>query len=289
MGEGGVRSIWLRTACVRGGGRLASLLVLTSSLVWVGLMCVRGRGRGRRHRNGEDDDWMTYNASAAAGDRRVLRSSKGGGGATLASGWSEPPHVGQGPLYLAIVLVCCLPVGLVCARTFVGRRPRSLSERSFAIAYDVLLKRCVGRGLLQSSSPFPRRPAGAHAKPSPDSPPHPLLRSFLRNHLALGLCVFLGFFEGKEFFTLQLLDIVVISPVIADIIKSVTSPGVALGLVFYLFLVSVVVYAAFGMRHFPTDLQVTPEAVGSRLCARVVISTKRARPTAHQCVRLFNA
>ena len=56
------------------------------------------------------------------------------------SGW-QGYHVGQGPLYLALVLTCCLPVGLVCARTFVGRRPRSLSERSFAIAYDVLLKR----------------------------------------------------------------------------------------------------------------------------------------------------
>jgi len=52
------------------------------------------------------------------------------------------------------------------------------------------------------------------------------------------------------------LDVVAISPVIADIIRSVTAPGFALGLVFYLFIITVIIYAAFGMNHFGPSLTV---------------------------------
>lgn len=47
-----------------------------------------------------------------------------------------------------------------------------------------------------------------------------------------------------------------ISPIISDIIKSVTSPGKALGLVFYLFLISVLIYVSFGMSNFKSDFVV---------------------------------
>jgi inositol 1,4,5-triphosphate receptor type 1 len=69
-----------------------------------------------------------------------------------------------------------------------------------------------------------------------------------------------GYFVNVEFFTLQLLDVVAISPVIADIIRSVTSPGVALGLVFYLFVITVIIYAAFGMNHFSSSLLVNTQS-----------------------------
>jgi hypothetical protein len=50
--------------------------------------------------------------------------------------------------------------------------------------------------------------------------------------------------------------VVPISPIISDIIRSITSPGKALGLVFYLFCVTVIIYAAFGMNHFSSAFQV---------------------------------
>jgi hypothetical protein len=71
-----------------------------------------------------------------------------------------------------------------------------------------------------------------------------------------------GYFVNVEFFTLELLDVVAVSPVIADIIRSVTSPGFALGLVFYLFVITVIIYAAFGMNHFASSLIVPIEQDG---------------------------
>jgi hypothetical protein len=81
-------------------------------------------------------------------------------------------------------------------------------------------------------------------------------RSFLRNPAVLSACCLLGFFVTTSFFSLALLDVVFISPVIADIIQSITSPIVALGLVFYLFLVTVLIYASFGMSWFNESMRV---------------------------------
>jgi hypothetical protein len=89
--------------------------------------------------------------------------------------------------------------------------------------------------------------------------------SLLNNHAAhvFFLCTYQqGYFVNVEFFTLELLDVVAISPVIADIIRSVTSPGFALGLVFYLFVITVIIYAAFGMNHFASSLIVPIEQDG---------------------------
>ena len=80
--------------------------------------------------------------------------------------------------------------------------------------------------------------------------------SFLRQHLFLACFSVLGA-RDVEFLTLELLDIINISPVIADIIKSVTQKKAALGLVLYLFIISVVIFAAFGMAHFHKYLQPT--------------------------------
>ena len=82
-----------------------------------------------------------------------------------------------------------------------------------------------------------------------------LEKPFLRNHIFLGFMNILGLWY-TEYNTLQLLDIINISPVIADIIKSVTTPGLSLGLVFYLFLITSVIWAAFGMVYFPSDLEI---------------------------------
>ena len=80
--------------------------------------------------------------------------------------------------------------------------------------------------------------------------------SFLRQHLFLAAFSVLGLWD-VEFLTLELLDVINISPVIADIIKSVTQKKTALGLVLYLFVISVVIYAAFGMAHFHEYMQPT--------------------------------
>lgn len=52
------------------------------------------------------------------------------------------------------------------------------------------------------------------------------------------------------------MDIVNISPTIADIIKSVTNPGQALALVFYLFVISCMIFASFGFAYMDTQLLV---------------------------------
>jgi hypothetical protein len=123
-------------------------------------------------------------------------------------------------LYATVVLAVVVPLTFSSARSYMGPRPANRRERALAIAFD-----CVVR------------------------------RSFLRNYLVLIMCCFLGFFVNVEYFTLNLLDVVIISPVIADIIKSVTSPGKALGLVFYLFCCTVLIFTSFGMTHFDEALQ----------------------------------
>jgi hypothetical protein len=124
-------------------------------------------------------------------------------------------------LYLSLIFFINIPLILKAFRSTIGDCPSTPNRRRFAIVYDLLIK-----------------------------------RSFLRNHLLLALCCFLGYFVDVEFFTLELLDVVAISPVIADIIRSVTAPGFALGLVFYLFIITVIIYAAFGMNHLSSSLTV---------------------------------
>jgi len=80
----------------------------------------------------------------------------------------------------------------------------------------------------------------------------------MRNHVLLALCSVLGM-RNVEFFTLELLDIVNLSPVIEDIIKSVTEPGKALLYTLYMFLITSVIYASFGMTYFGSSMQVPTE------------------------------
>jgi inositol 1,4,5-triphosphate receptor type 1 len=54
--------------------------------------------------------------------------------------------------------------------------------------------------------------------------------------------------------------VIPISPIVSDIIKSVTNRAQALGLVFYLFCISVFIYVSFGMTHFKSDFIVPIEA-----------------------------
>ena len=54
----------------------------------------------------------------------------------------------------------------------------------------------------------------------------------------------------------MLLDIVSNSSILLSIIKSVTSPGASLGMVLYLFICSVVIWASFGVEHFSEMLLV---------------------------------
>jgi len=132
--------------------------------------------------------------------------------------FSNSEHIA---LYAFVILGVNVPAVLGAQRAYIGEAPESARERQYAIVYD-----CISK------------------------------RSFFRNHVVLIACAVLGYFVNVEFFTLQLLDIIFINDVIADIIKSVTSPGLALGLVFYLFCISVVIYASFGMTHFHDSLQV---------------------------------
>jgi hypothetical protein len=82
---------------------------------------------------------------------------------------------------------------------------------------------------------------------------------FLRNHVVLALFCVLGF-NQPQYFTLMLLDIINISPVIGDIMKSVTAPAGALGWVFYLYVITTVIYAAWGMEYF-SDIMLIPTAL----------------------------
>lgn len=72
---------------------------------------------------------------------------------------------------------------------------------------------------------------------------------FLRQHLVLMIFAVLGF-VWPEYLTLGLLDIVSISPVVNDIIFSIAAKKKELTLVGMLFIISCIIYAAFGMAHF---------------------------------------
>lgn len=65
-----------------------------------------------------------------------------------------------------------------------------------------------------------------------------------------------GFFKASEFYTLQLLDIIGISTVIGDVMKSLVTVSSGLGLILYLYFVTCMVYTSVAMKYFRTALQV---------------------------------
>jgi len=122
--------------------------------------------------------------------------------------------------YATVFAIVCLPLTLRGLREHVGKRPANVRERTFSIMYDCMFR-----------------------------------RSFLRVYVVLGTLSFLGFFVNVQFFTLGLLEVVTISANAADIIKALSDPAQSLGLVFYLFCCTALIYACFGMTYFPEALQ----------------------------------
>ena len=117
------------------------------------------------------------------------------------------------------VFYCQFPVIIASFRSYlVG--PRSSAQRLFCIVYDSVV-----------------------AMP------------FLRNHVALALCCVLGM-NNTEYFTLMLLDVMNISSVAKDIMVSVTSPGKALTIVLYIFIITNIIFGAFGKANFPEAIRI---------------------------------
>jgi hypothetical protein len=84
-------------------------------------------------------------------------------------------------------------------------------------------------------------------------------REFLRNHFLLTVCLVLGYFVNTQFFTLMLLDVVNLVPLLSDLIQSILAQGKQLALIFYLFCTTVVIFASFGMNNFKDDLRMPSE------------------------------
>ena len=126
------------------------------------------------------------------------------------------PDKPQLELYLFLIFGINLPWTLSCMRNYVLVADTAPS-RFFCIAYDTLL-----------------------------------LKPFLRNQTLLVFCSLNGFLESS-YFTLMLLDVVNISPTIQSLVKSVTTPGTQLGIVAYLFVIMVVIFASFGLQLFESD------------------------------------
>jgi hypothetical protein len=141
-------------------------------------------------------------------------------------------------LYSATVLGINLPWTLLCIRNYIIV-PTNNAQRTFCIVFEC-----------------------AVTKP------------FFRNHLLLQFVSTQGFIQS-EYFTLMLLDIVSNSSVLLSIIKSVTSPGASLGMVLYLFICTLVIWASFGVEHF-NDMLLVPfwdeeiQKVNSESCSSTV-------------------
>jgi hypothetical protein len=123
------------------------------------------------------------------------------------------PHDRQPALYLFLVFGINLPWTLLCIRNYilVADTPQT---RLFCIAFDTLV-----------------------TKP------------FFRNQTLLVFCSINGF-RFSSYFTLMLLDVVNISATIQSLVKSVTTPAPQLGIVAYLFVIMVIIYASFGLDFF---------------------------------------
>lgn len=145
-------------------------------------------------------------------------------------------------LYVVIASVINIPIAIRSLRRHIGVAPRSRPQRIFVITYDILTQKlflskylflfifCVLVLLLYLTN------AGTD-----------VLTNFY----------FQGIFNNVEYCTLQLLDVVAISSVVGDIIKSVTQPGTALMLIFYLFVITVIISTSFGMSNFGPDMRVS--------------------------------
>jgi hypothetical protein len=116
-------------------------------------------------------------------------------------------------LYNFLVFGINMPWTLSCVRNYIVV-PNTHQTRLFCVVYDVLVK-----------------------------------KPFFRNHLLLMVCSINGF-GASYYFPLMLMDIMNISPVIANIARSVTDNAQSLGWVFYLFVITIVIYAQFGLEYF---------------------------------------
>ena len=112
-----------------------------------------------------------------------------------------------------MILGVNLPWTLSCVRNYIVV-PDTPQTRIFCIVYDTLV-----------------------SKP------------FFRNHVLLMVFSINGFINNY-WFTLMLMDIMNNSKVLGDVSRSVTDNIVALGWVLYLFIVTVVIYAQFGLEFF---------------------------------------
>ena len=74
-------------------------------------------------------------------------------------------------------------------------------------------------------------------------------KPFFRNHLILMYFSTNGVFDSG-YLTLMLLDIINISPVLANILKSISGAIPHLSWVLYLFIITCVIYAQFGLEYF---------------------------------------
>jgi len=116
-------------------------------------------------------------------------------------------------LYYFLVFGINLPWTLSCVRNYITV-PNTPDTRIFVIIYDTILT-----------------------------------KAFFRNHVLLMACSMAGF-QSSPFFTLMLLDIVNNSSVLQDIVRSITAPAQQLAVVFYTFVITVVIYAQFGVVYF---------------------------------------
>ena len=98
------------------------------------------------------------------------------------------------PVYIVLIFGVNLPWTLVCLRDYLTV-PDTKSSRAFCIVYDTVIQ-----------------------------------KPFFRNHVLLIFFAVLGFYRSS-FFTLMLLDIFNISPVVSNIIKCITKPIVELSVV----------------------------------------------------------
>ena len=156
-------------------------------------------------------------AAVSSSGSRGSEGKAGGNGGGGPSGYALAACLGLGlsglhalnftpepTLYACLLLGPCLPLAARFARRSVKAAPSPLPSLSTS----------------SSSSP-------SSAPPPPPPPPRSSLgrsfaivydclvtRSFLRHRALVGLCVLLGFFVSVEFFTLALLDVVVLSPVL---------------------------------------------------------------------------
>eukprot|EP00621_Florenciella_sp_RCC1693_P013539 CAMPEP_0182529542 /NCGR_PEP_ID=MMETSP1323-20130603/5259_1 /TAXON_ID=236787 /ORGANISM="Florenciella parvula, Strain RCC1693" /LENGTH=969 /DNA_ID=CAMNT_0024738755 /DNA_START=20 /DNA_END=2929 /DNA_ORIENTATION=+ len=106
-----------------------------------------------------------------------------------------------------------VPYGLICARNYF-KVPDTKMTRWFCILMDVLVE-----------------------------------KPFFRNHLMLMIFSVWGLVDSVHF-SVMLLDVFNIVPIMGEILKSITVPGMKLFSVLYLFIMTMYIYAAFGLKYF---------------------------------------